>query len=226
MPEGIRVLVADDHAVVRQGIRHVLGESPDVVVVAEAADGEEAVALALELRPDVVVLDITMPGLTGFDATKRLGEELPEARVVILSMHDHPEYVLEAVRAGARGYVLKDAEPAELREAVRAVHRGAEYFGSRVSRQLDEALRGERETALSRSLVEQLTAREREVLVRVADGRTSRDIAEEFGISHRTVETHRESLMKKLDIHSVAGLTRFALEAGLSAGGEGGQGTE
>ena len=211
----IRILVADDHAVVREGIRTVLEESEDLQVVAEAADGVEALSLAKEHRPDVVILDITMPGYTGLQATEMLREELPECRVLILSMHDHPEYVLGAVRAGARGYILKDAGPQEVRDAVRAVNRGEEHFAPTVEVQLHAALRGEvaREEGLAQ--LQELTTREQEVLVRVADGRTSREIAEEFGISPRTVETHRESLMRKLDIRTVAGLTRFAIESGL-----------
>ena len=211
----IRILVADDHAVVREGIRTVLEESEDLEVVAEAADGVEAVSLAKEHRPDVVILDITMPGYTGLQATEMLREELPECRVLILSMHDHPEYVLSAVRAGARGYILKDAGPQEVRDAVRAVNRGEEHFAPTVEVQLHAALRGEvaREEVLAQ--LQELTTREQEVLARVADGRTSREIAEEFGISPRTVETHRESLMRKLEIRTVAGLTRFAIESGL-----------
>jgi RNA polymerase sigma factor (sigma-70 family) len=130
-------------------------------------------------------------------------------------MHDHPEYVLGAVRAGADGYLLKSATPAEVREAVRAVAQGREAFSPRVTHQLSHALRDEAARSASRDRLEQLTPREREVLARVAAGRTSREIADEFGISHRTVETHRESIMRKLQIRTVAGLTRFALEAGI-----------
>jgi RNA polymerase sigma factor (sigma-70 family) len=131
-------------------------------------------------------------------------------------MHDHPEYVLGAVRAGADGYLLKSAGPGEVRDAVRAVAEGRESFSSRVTQQLSSALRDEAAREASRDRLEQLTPREKEVLIRVAAGRTSREIAEEFGISHRTVETHRESIMRKLRIRTVAGLTRFALEAGLT----------
>jgi DNA-binding NarL/FixJ family response regulator len=211
----ITILVADDHAVVREGIRTVLEESEDLEVVAEAADGVEAVSLAKEHGPDVVILDITMPGYTGLQVTELLREELPECRVLILSMHDHPEYVLSAVRAGARGYILKDAGPQEVREAVRAVNRGEEHFAPTVEVQLHAALRGEAARGEVLAQLQELTTREQEVLARVADGRTSREIAEEFGISPRTVETHRESLMRKLEIRTVAGLTRFAIESGL-----------
>ncbi len=211
----IRILVADDHAVVREGIRTVLEEHEDLQVVAEASDGAEALSLAREHLPDVVILDITMPGHTGIQVSEMLREELPDCHVLILSMHDHPEYVLGAVRAGARGYILKDAGPQEVRDAVRAVSRGEEHFAPSVEVQLRAALRGEVATEEAIIRLQELTTREQETLARVANGRTSREIAEEFGISPRTVETHRESLARKLDIRTVAGLTRFAIEAGL-----------
>jgi RNA polymerase sigma factor (sigma-70 family) len=214
----IRLVIADDHAVVRQGIRTVLEDVPGLVVVAEARDGLEALALTEKHAPDLLVLDISMPGKTGLEVAKELRSGGSEVGILILSMHENPEYVLEAVRAGADGYILKDVTPAELREAVEAVHAGKEYFTGRVTHQLSVALREEIEHERRRSRLEQLTGREREVLVRVASGRTNREIAEEFGISPRTVETHRERVMSKLRIHTVAGLTRFALENGL--GGE------
>jgi DNA-binding NarL/FixJ family response regulator len=206
----IRVLVADDHTVVRQGIRHVLEEEPDFAVVAEAATGAEAVAAAQRHRPDVVVLDISMPGESGLAVAARVRELLPGTRVLILSMHDNTEYVLESVRSGADGYLLKDSAATELRSAVRAVHRGESWFSPAIASRLSAALRGGAPGAL-----DQLTAREREVLVGVARGYTNKEIAAELGISHRTVVTHRESLMRKLGIRTVAGLTKLALEQGL-----------
>lgn len=211
----IRVIVADDHAVVRQGIRIVLEDIPGLEVLAEAADGEEALRLVRELEPDLLVLDVSMPRKTGLDVAKELRTEGSELGILVLSMHDNPEYVLEAVRAGADGYILKDVGPAELREAVQAVARGREYYTERVTHQLSVALREELERERQRSKLDQLTGREREVLVRVAKGRTNREIAEEFGISPRTVETHRERVMAKLRIRNVAGLTRFVVENGL-----------
>jgi RNA polymerase sigma factor (sigma-70 family) len=213
----IRVIVADDHSVVREGIRTVLEASDDFDIIAEAATGEEALRLIAEHDPDVAILDITMPELSGIEVITRLRERAARTSVLILSMHDHPEYVLGAVRAGADGYLLKSAGPAEVRDAVRAVAEGRESFSSRVTQQLSSALRDEAARETSRDRLEQLTPREKEVLVRVAEGRTSREIAEEFGISHRTVETHRESIMRKLGIRTVAGLTRFALEAGITS---------
>ena len=211
----MRVVIADDHAVVRQGIRGVLEDVEGLQVVAEAGDGDQALALTLEHEPDVVVLDVSMPGKTGLEVAKELRERGSAVRVLVLSMHDDPEYVLEAVRAGADGYVLKDVAPSELRAAVAAVHEGREYFSARVTHQLSVGLREEIEREQRRSRLDSLTAREVEVLVMVAQGMTNRGIAERLGISPRTVETHRERVMAKLRIRSVAGLTRFVVEQGL-----------
>jgi RNA polymerase sigma factor (sigma-70 family) len=215
----IRVIIADDHAVVRQGIRHVLEDIDGLEVIAEAGNGNEVLRLMETATPDLLVLDISMPKKTGLEVAKELRAAGSEVAILVLSMHDDPEYVLEAVRAGADGYILKDVGPAELREAVEAVHAGKEYFAERVTHQLGVALREELERERQRSRLEVLTAREREVLVRVANGRTNREIAEEFGISPRTVETHRERVMSKLRIRTVAGLTRFVVENGLTEEG-------
>jgi len=211
----IRVIIADDHAVVRQGIRHVLEEIPGLQVVAEAANGAEVLKLVEQHPADLLLLDISMPEKTGLEVAQQLRGDGYEVGILVLSMHDNPEYVLEAGRVGADGYVLKDVGPAELRDAVEAVFDGKEYFTERVTHQLSVALREELERERQRSRLDQLTGREREVLVRVASGRTNREIAEEFGISPRTVETHRERVMAKLRIRTVAGLTRFVVENGL-----------
>jgi DNA-binding NarL/FixJ family response regulator len=210
----IRVLVADDHAIVRTGIRHVLETEPGFTVVGEASNGAEALALALELAPDVAVLDISMPGVSGLQAAAELRSRCPDTRVLILSMHDNTEYVLESLRAGVHGYLLKDSAAAELGAAVRAVCRGESFFSAPVARQLGAVVRGELARGHPDALA-QLTARERQVLVGVAGGRTNKEIAHELGISHRTVESHRESLMRKLEVYTVAGLTKIALEEGL-----------
>ncbi|HUF76446.1 MAG TPA: response regulator transcription factor [Longimicrobiales bacterium] len=215
MSDRLRVLIADDHAVVRQGIRGVLEEVEGLDVVAEAADGDEALALTREHEPAMVVLDVSMPGKTGLEVAKELRDAGSDVRVLVLSMHDDPEYVLEAVRAGADGYVLKDASPAELREAVGALREGRDYFSARVTHQISVGLREEIEREQRRSRLDSLTPREVEVLVLVAQGKTNRGIAEELGISPRTVETHRERVMAKLRIRTVAGLTRFVVEQGL-----------
>lgn len=212
----MRVVVADDHAVVREGIRHVLERAEGLVVVAEASDGAEALALVHEHEPDLLVLDVNMPGMSGLEVTRALRHAENGLGILILTMHDDPEYVLEAVRAGADGYVLKDADPAELRAAVRAVYEGREYLSDRVTVQLSKAVRAELEQEQRRSRIDLLTTREKEVLLEVAGGRTSREIGELLGISPRTVETHRERIMSKLRIRTVAGLTRFVLEAGLT----------
>lgn len=208
----IRVLVADDHTIVRSGIRHVLESEQDFEVVGEAGSGTEAISLATSLQPDVVLLDISMPDLSGLEVAARLRGS-STTRVLILSMHNNAEYVLESVRAGAHGYLLKDTAATELRTAIRTVCRGESYFSPPVASRLTAAVRGEHETR--RSALDQLTGREREVLVGIARGWTNKEIASELGISHRTVETHRESLMRKLQIRTVAELTRFAVGAGI-----------
>lgn len=214
--EQIRVLVVDDHAVVREGIRGVLASTPGFEVVGEASDGAEALTLVEEHHPDVVVLDLTMPGMSGLEATAKLKGQSPDVRVLILSMHDHPEYVLQAVRAGAHGYVLKDATPDELRTAVRTVFQGSDYFAPVAAQQLGAAIRREGEDQERQLLAAKLTPRERDVLVRVAKGLTNKDIASELGISPRTVETHRDGVARKLRMRSVAELTRFVMETGLA----------
>lgn len=210
----IRVLIADDHAIVRTGIRHVLESEPGFTVVGEAATGAEALALAESLRPDVAVLDLSLPGDSGLRVAAELRRITPETHVLILSMHDNTEYVMESLRAGVHGYLLKDAAATELRGAIRAVRRGESFFSPAIAARLGAVLRGDPEAQRGSGLA-QLSARERQVLIGVAQGRTNREIALELGISHRTVETHRESLMRKLGVRTVAGLTRLALEAGL-----------
>jgi DNA-binding NarL/FixJ family response regulator len=215
--EPIRVLVVDDHAVVREGIRHVLSDGAEFSVVGEAQSGAEAVASAARLQPNVVVLDISMPGGSGLHAVGELLERVNGVRVLMLSVHEDLEYVLESLRAGAHGYLRKDSTPAELREAIRALHSGRTYYSPELASQMAEALRkGKEPKAETPSLAtDVLTAREREILVHIAQGKTNKEIGLELGISTRTVEAHRDSLMRKLGIRTVAGLTRLALEQGL-----------
>jgi DNA-binding NarL/FixJ family response regulator len=214
----IRVLVVDDHAVVREGIRHVLSEGAGFTVVGEAQSGTEAVASAVRLRPNVVVLDISMPGGSGLRAAGELIDRIPGVRVLMLSVHDDIEYVHESIRAGAHGYLRKDSAPAELRAAVRALHDGAEYYSPDVERQLAEASRHGARTRSSPPLAASvLTPREQQILVQIAAGRTNREIGADLGISSRTVEAHRESVMVKLGVRTVAGLTRLAIAQGLIA---------
>lgn len=212
MPE---LVIADDHAVVREGIRNVLEAMDDVTVVAEAADGPGALDAIRTHDPACAVLDVNMPGMTGLEVVEELREEGWEGRVLILSMHDDPEYVLEALRAGADGYVLKDASPAEVRAAVTDVLAGIEHLSERVTHQLSVALRAELERDKKQARLEQLTPREREVLIEIARGRTNRETGELLGISTRTVETHRQRVMSKLRLSSVAELTRFVIELGI-----------
>jgi DNA-binding NarL/FixJ family response regulator len=210
----IRVLIADDHALVREGIRRVLDEDAGFDVVGEVSDGRQAIQRIAELDPDVAILDISMPEVGGLEAARTLRDEGADVKILILSMHDESEYVIRAVHAGAAGYLLKDdAGPAHLRQAVRAVHAGDSYFSPAVATKLTDALRGG--SSGSADPVERLTGRELEVLRLVAAGRSNKQIAAELGISRRTVESHRESMMRKIEIRTVAGLTRFALENGL-----------
>jgi DNA-binding NarL/FixJ family response regulator len=210
----IRVLVADDHAIMRTGIRHVLESEPGFVVVAEASTGPEALELAASLHPDVAVLDISMPGTSGLHIAAELRRQTPETQVLILSMHDNTEYVLESLRAGVHGYLLKDTAATELRGAIRAVRRGESFFSPAIAGRLSAVFRGD-PTASTSSALAQLTSRERQVLLGIARGHTNREIGTQLGISPRTVESHRENLMRKLGVRTVAGLTRLALEAGL-----------
>ncbi|MFN2226165.1 MAG: response regulator [Anaerolineae bacterium] len=209
----IRVLLADDHMLVRAGFRALLESLPGIQVVAEAGDGREALALIAEHQPHVVLMDIAMPGLNGLEAVGRVSEESPHVRVIILSMHANEEYVLRALRAGAAGYLLKDALPDELEMAIQAAAAGESYLSPAVSRHVAEYVRrtGEAEGCA----FERLTPRQREVLQLVAEGHTTQSIAHVLGLSTKTVETHRANLMKALDIHDIAGLVRYAIQQGV-----------
>lgn len=211
----LRVVLADDHALVREGVRHVLESARDVEVVGEAEDGAKALALAVSLSPDVVVLDLSMPGLTGLEVLSKLRVLAPTARVLVLSIHEDEEYVLQSVRAGALGYLRKDSTPAELRDAVRTLGEGGSYFSAPVAKTLSDALRQEQAVTQRDDRIARLTARERDVLVEIAGGATNKQIGARLGISVRTVESHREAVMRKLELRGVASLTRFALDAGL-----------
>ena len=208
----IRVLLADDHSLVRAGIRSLLGAMAEVEVVGEASSGEEALALAARARPDVVLMDIAMKGMTGLEAATALRERLPEVRVVILSMHSGEEYVLQALRAGAAGYLLKDAATGELELALRSVMRGESWFSPAVSRQVVE---GYVQRVGGEAAADVLTARQREVLRLVAGGKSTKEIAYDLNLSVKTVETHRAQIMERLGIRDVAGLVRYALRTGL-----------
>ena len=211
----ISIVVADDHAIVRAGLRRVF-TTRGFAVVADAADADATFAAVAAHRPDVLVLDITMPGGGGWSIIERVIDESPSTRILMLSIHDEAEYVIESIRLGAHGYVRKDTTPAELRAAVSAVHEGKAYVSPAVAAHLTAAIRSRSDADAGSTgavALSSLTAREREVLALVADGRTNKQVAASLGISPRTVEAHREALMRKLAIRTVAGLTRFALEA-------------
>ena len=213
----IRVLVVDDHSVVREGIRHVLSVGDGFEVVGEASSAAEALVVAAATLPEVIVLDISMPGGSGLKAVGVLLARVPGVRVLMLSVHDDVEYVLESVRAGAHGYLRKDSSPAELRTAIVTLRNGENYYSQPVAKRMAEALRGPLQPRAEQPprAADALTAREREILVHIAQGRTNKEIGAALGISTRTVEAHRDALMRKLGIRTVAGLTRLALEQGL-----------
>ena len=208
----IRVLLVDDHALVRAGIRSLLGTMPNVEVVGEAAGGEEALALAETTTPDIVLMDIAMKGLSGLQAAARIRDLHRNVRVIILSMHSGEEYVMQAMRAGAVGYLLKDAATSELELALRSVIRGESWFSPAVSKQVVE---GYVQRVGGEPAADALTARQREVLTLIATGSSTKEIAFALKLSVKTVETHRAQIMERLGIRDVAGLVRYALRAGL-----------
>jgi len=209
----MRVLIADDHTMVRESLVSVLQADGDVQVVAQAADGVEALEKALQVRPDIVVVDLSMPRLNGVEVVRRLREALPETKVLVLTMHQEDEYVLQAVRAGASGYLVKDSAAAELLAAVRSLHAGRGYFGPQAAKALAEQLQHP-ERALD-DPYGRLTAREREVFHLMAEGMTTKEIARRLGISVKTAENHRGRVLDKLDVRNTAELVRYALRKGL-----------
>ncbi|HTT65392.1 MAG TPA: response regulator transcription factor, partial [Bryobacteraceae bacterium] len=210
MREKIHILLADDHAVVRQGFKMILAAQPDMEIVGEAGNGREALDLAGRLQPDVIVMDVAMPELNGIEATRRVGDVCPRGRVLALSMHKDSVYVREILRAGARGYLLKDAIASDLLAAVRAVARGEGYLSPGVS---DAVLNDYRRHVSDP--IDLLTSREREVLQMIAEGKTNKEIATVLNLSVYTVDAHRGRIMEKLNVHSVTDLVRFAVRSGL-----------
>jgi DNA-binding NarL/FixJ family response regulator len=209
----IRVLLADDHTLVRAGFCRLLEGIPGIEVVGEASDGREAVEMIETKRPDMVLMDIGMPGLNGLEATARVTHDLPGIRVIILSMHSDKEYVLKALRAGASGYLLKDADINQLEMAIKAVAEGETFLSPSISRHVisDYVNR----VGAEPSPREELTPRQREILQLIAEGRSKQDIAQMLGVSLKTVETHRDQMMERLGIYDVAGLVRYAIRTGI-----------
>ena len=206
----IRILLADDHAVVRQGFKLILSAQPDMEIVGEAGNGREATQLAEELRPDVVVMDVAMPELNGIEATRRLSVSAPHTRVVALSMHKDSVYVREILRAGARGYLLKDSPAGDLVSAVRLVASGESYLSPAVSNAVLDDYRKH-----VTNPIDLLSSREREVLQMLAEGKTNKEIAVVLNLSVYTVDAHRGRIMEKLNLHSINELVRFAVRNGL-----------
>jgi len=209
-----RVLLADDHLLVRAGIRALLGALPDVEVVGEAATGEEAVVLAQELKPDVALLDISMQGMNGLEAARRIGEFAVGVKVIMLSMHASEDYVARALRAGALGYLMKGSASQELERALAAVLAGERYLDSHISA---ETLRRHMDRTTAEGSQDILTARQREILQLIAESLGTKEIAYRLGVSAKTVETHRRELMQRLNIHDVPGLVRYAIRNGIAS---------
>ena len=208
----IKILLVDDHPVVRQGLQVLLGQRGDLKIVGQAADGTEAIRKVRELKPDLVLMDIEMPGMGGLQATEALHKQSPQVKVLVLSMHHERETVARIIRAGARGYVLKDAPNEELLRAIKAVHDGEPFFSPAVAH---AASNPDAIGVDPHDPAGLLSARERDVLAQIANGRTNKEIAVKLDVSVRTAETHREHIMNKLNIHSLAGLTRFAIAHGV-----------
>ena len=212
----IRVLLAEDHTVVREGLKVLLQSEGDILVVGEACTGRQALRLARELLPDVIVMDIAMPGLNGLEATRLIIKELPEARVLVLSAHGDEGYLERAVTLGAAGYLLKQTSARILSQAVREIAMGNRFFSPSLACRVNEALgpvpdQGKTDSATGA----QLSSREVQVLQLIAEGRPNKQVAAELGISIKTVEKHRQHLMDRLSIHDIAGLTRYAVAAGI-----------
>jgi DNA-binding NarL/FixJ family response regulator len=215
----MRVLLADDHTLVRAGIRGLIATMPEVEIVGEAGDGQQALALILETRPDIALVDVSMPGLNGLDLAARVAREAPRTRVAILSMHGTPGHVAQALRAGVKGYVLKDAAAEELPLLLRAVMRGETYLSSAISKQLvDSYLDREgkaKATPPEGVPLDSLTPRQREILQLVAEGKSTKEVARILNLSVKTVEAHRGQIMSRLEIHDLASLVRYAIRTGL-----------
>ncbi|MFN8544330.1 MAG: response regulator transcription factor [Candidatus Binatia bacterium] len=207
----IRLLLVDDHTVVRQGLRRILESDDEIEIVGEAGDGRSAVDLAQRTHPHVVVMDIALPELNGIEATRQINKRIETARVLILTMHADDVYVRQALKAGARGYLLKDSEDLDLLKAVKVIGHGGTFFSPAVSKVLLEGYLGDATGRQVEDDLALLTDREREVLQLIAEGKTNKEVASTLAVSINTVETHRKHIMEKLDLHNTAELVRFAI---------------
>jgi len=208
----IRVMLTDDHTLFRQGIRTMLSAEPDLEIVGEAANAFDAVTTAKQVRPDVVLMDIGMNGMSSFEATRQIRKERPETRVVFLSMYDDEDYLAECVEIGASGYVLKDSPADQLLMAIREVHRGGTYLSPRLLTRLVDGFRVQGHEGVRQPRFGTLTKREREILKMLAEGKSVKEIASGFDLSVKTVEAHKFNLMRKLDIHNKAQLVTYAIQ--------------
>ncbi len=208
----IKILVADDHPVVRKGLQSCLAKQDRLKIVGEASDGDEALKKTRELSPDVVLMDISMPGMNGLAVTEVLRKESPAVKVLVLSVHNNRDYIFRIIQAGAHGFISKEAPPDELLRAIESVYSGEPFFSPEIAK---AALNQLVTSGGKKDPFAQLTSREREVLVLIAEGQSNKEIATKLGIGVRTIETHRERIMRRLDIHSVAGLTKFAIANGM-----------
>ncbi len=211
----IRILLADDHTVMRKGLRLLLESQPEFSVVAEASDGRQAIEQAEGTQPDVAVIDIAMPNLSGIEAAQRIAAALPQVAIVILSMHSDEAYVLRALKVGAKGYLLKDSAEGDLIDAIKAVHQGKTFFSPEISRMLVDDYIREIRTRGAEDSYDLLTTREREILQMLAERKSNKDIAQALSLSPYTVETHRRNLQEKLNLHSLAELILYAVRKGI-----------
>ena len=212
--EKIRILIADDHPLVRSGLIKLLESYKEFATVGEASDGDQAITMTMELKPDVVVIDLSMPKVSGIEATRMIRKQSPETKVLVLTMHDNEEYVFQILRSGAGGYILKNSSKDELAAAIRAVAKGEKFFSPRVSEIMVQGYlrKAEHREVASLDPDEKLTKREIEVLSYIAEGLNNQQIADKLFISPRTVDTHRTNIMQKLDIHDAAKLVLYAIE--------------
>jgi DNA-binding NarL/FixJ family response regulator len=212
----IKVVIAEDHTIVRKGLCALLEGEPDIEVIGEAENGREAIKIVEKLLPDVVVMDIAMPGLNGLDTTRQLKKRIPKLKILILTMHDNEEYIFETLRAGASGYLIKRSAPNELISAIQSVYRDESFLSPAISKKvIDGFVQRGGQAVIEHEDYKKLTAREREVLQLIAEGNANREISRLLHISIKTVESHKAHIMEKLDIRNIAELTRYAIRKGL-----------